>query len=458
MNYVSIWYHCYWLHDYQSRIALSAYLYWFGSLIVGSLFVFIFLQYLQNIITTFAGTGTDGVSGDGGPATSAQLGNPSGIATDISGNLYIADNTYYSIRKVNKAGIITTFAGRGSVWGDGVQATSALLSYPMAVTSDISGNVYICDQLDAVIRMVASTGIITTIAGSGTMGTSGDGGPATSADLYFPQGVAVDTSGNVYICDFYNSKTRLVTSSGIIANFAGGGSVLGDGGPATSASLSSPWGIAVDIFSNNVYICDSGNNRIRMVNSTGIITTIAGVGTSGGSGDGGAATAAQLNSPRGVAIDIHGNVYIADSGNQKIRFVSSTGIITTIAGTGVPGSSGDGGPASSAKLYQPQGVALDAHGHLYITESVDRKVRSVLLSASPTVSPTQPPTGPTSQPSAQPSKQPSQQPTSRPSRPSGQPSRQPSGMAVVDIGLNPSILSSNHAPVSTLTVILTLLI
>ena len=445
------------MHDCQSRIALSAYLYRVESLIVGSLFVFIFLQYLQNIITTFAGTGIAGVSGDGGPATSAQLASQlAGIATDISGNVYVADLVGSTIRKVNKAGIITTFAGGGGVLGDGSPATYVVLDNPTAVTSDISGNVYICDQVNFRILKVASTGIVTTIAGTGTMGTSGDGGPATSADLYFPRGVAADTSGNVYITDYYNSKVRRVSSIGIITNFAGGGSVLGDGGPATSVSLGNPWGIAVDIFSNNVYICDAINDRIRMVNSTGIITTIAG-GTHGGAGDGGAATAAQLNYPTGVAIDRFGNVYIADSLNHKIRLVSSTGIITTIAGTGVPGSGGGGGPASSAQLNYPQGVALDAHGHLYIADNLNNKVRSVFLSASPTVSPTPPPTGPSSQPSAQPSKQPSQQPTSRPSRPSGQPSRQPSGMAVVDIGLNPSILSSNHAPVSTLTAILTLL-
>ena len=156
MNYVSIWYHCYWLHDCQSRIALSDYLYWFGSLIVGSLFVFIFLQYLQNIITTFAGTGIAGVSGDGGPATSAQLGAPWGIATDISGNLYITDVDDNLIRKVNKAGIITTFAGGGGVLGDGGPATLAQLYYPKAVAPDISGNVYICDGGYFRIRKVAS--------------------------------------------------------------------------------------------------------------------------------------------------------------------------------------------------------------------------------------------------------------------------------------------------------------
>ena len=590
------------------------------------------------------------------------------------------------------------------------------------------------------------TGIITTIAGTGTSGyiggVLGDGSPATAADLYYPWGVAVDTSGNVYICDYYNSKIRKVTSSGIITTFAGGSSVLGDGGPATSASLGNPSCLAVDISSNNVYICDTSYNRIRMVNSTGIITTIAGVGTSGGSGDGGAATAAQLNSPRGVAIDIHGNVYIADTNSQKIRLVSSAGFITTFAGVETSSyvvDSGDGGPASSAHLLVPFSVAVDKSGdnvytstspsyafykvrsisvtrqpsqqaaivstfsytgssqtytlpstgchslHVlacgaaggqtystagygtcivatvvvpatlqsfyvmvggmgsgsypsvnmgwngggygttnggpylcgaggggatdfrtvlndlstrfmvaaggggtgswgnqytgyasinggnggsvggsgsageynswadgsttggqggtqtaggaagtstwnlgstngigntgsfgvgadslmvrvllmgsssyicsggggggwygggsgfwtgggggssYITPSYIRNVVSSLPTNTqnangyatitcnplPTVSPTPPPTGPSSQPSAQPSKQPSQQPTSRPSRPSGQPSRQPSGMAVVDIGLNPSILSSNHAPVSTLTVILTLLI
>ena len=279
---------------------------------------------VQNIITTFAGTGNAGYGGDGGAATSAQINYPNGIFVGTSGNVYIADTTNSKIRMVTSAGIITTLAGTGTTGssGDGGAATSAQLNSPYGVSADISGNVYIAVQGNNKIRMVTSTGIITTIAGTGTYGSSGDGGAATSAQLNSPYGVSVDISGNVYIADTYNSKIRKVTSTGIIITIAGTGTDgrSGDGGAATSAQLNGPSGVSVDI-SGNVYIADGSNSKIRMVTSTGIITTFAGMGTQGDSGDGGAATAAQLNYPSGVSVDISGNVYIADISNSKIRLV-----------------------------------------------------------------------------------------------------------------------------------------
>ena len=220
--------------------------------------------------------------------------------------------------------------------------------------------------------------IITTIAGTGSTGSSGDRGAASSALLNNPVGVSVDISGNVYIADSLNHKIRMVTSAGIITTFAGTGiqGSNGDGGAATSAQLNYPVWVTVGI-SGNVYIADYFNNKIRMVTSTGIITTIAGTGVEGSSGDGGAATSAQLYYPRGVSVDISGNVYIADFGNHKIRMVTSTGIITTIAGTGVGGSSGDGGAATSAQLYYPEGVSVDISGNVYIADTYNSKIRVV---------------------------------------------------------------------------------
>ena len=287
---------------------------------------------------TIAGTGTAGSSGDSGAATLAQLNSPNGLSADANGNVYIADYSNNKIRRVNSAGTITTFAGtgvRGST-GDGAAATLALLFWPSGVALDMSGNVYIADQVNNKLRMVNSAGIITTFAGTGFGapsfgGSTGDGAAATLAQLYYPTGIAVDISGNVYIADYGNNKIRRVNSAGIITTYAGtgfganvypktGGS-LGDGGAATSAQLYYPNGIALDI-SGNVYIVDLGNNKIRKVSSAGIITTYAGTGTAGSTGDGNVATSAQLNIPTGVALDISGgNVYIADASNNKIRII-----------------------------------------------------------------------------------------------------------------------------------------
>ena len=332
-----------------------------------------------DIITTFAGGGGGG--GDGIPATYAYLSYPYGVAVDIFGIVFIADYFDNKIRMISSSGIITTFAGTGMSGssGDGGEATSAQLSLPMGASADSSGKVYIADSGNHKIRMVSSTGIITTFAGTGSIGSNGDGGAATSAKFSSPTGVSADNSGNVYIIDYGNQKIRMVTSTGIITTVAGTGwwGSSGDGGAATSAQLFDPYGVAADI-SGNVYIADRGDNKIRMVSSAGIITTIAGTGTRGISGDGGAATSAQLCEPFGVAVDISGNVYVADYWNHKIRMVSSTGIITTFAGTGTAGSSGDGGAATSARLYYPFGVAADGNGQLvYIADSQNQKIRMV---------------------------------------------------------------------------------
>lgn len=337
--------------------------------------------YADGIITTIAGNATVGYSGDGGPATSAQLYWPTGMAIDRIGDVYIADEGNNRVRKVSADGIISTVAGNGTPGyaGDGGIATSASLHAPTGVALDNSGNIYIADSLNHCIRKVSTEGLISTIAGNGSIGLSGDGGLATSAQLNTPSGVALDNSGNVYVADQNNNRIRKINTSGIISTVAGISSgYAGDGYDATFALINGPYGIALDS-SGNLYIADENNNRIRRVNTSGIISTIAGDGTPGFSGDGFASTSAQLYLPTGVAVDAPGNVYISDSINSRIRKIDASGIITTVAGNGVQGWAGDGGSATDAELYGPYGVSLDILGNIYIADYGNNIVRKVIL-------------------------------------------------------------------------------
>jgi sugar lactone lactonase YvrE len=352
-------------------------------------------------IYTIAGTGTFGYTGDGDSAISAHLNNPNGLAFDAAGNVYFADLTNNVIRKVTKStGKISTVVGTyytGSTWnygGDGGPADSAWLGGPLGIATDTAGNLYIADNLNNVIRKVtASTGIITTVAGDFMAidmpwAFSGDGGPATSAELNSPWGVALDAAGNIYIADQgYDVIRKVTVSTGIITTVAGNGNggYTGDGGLATSAELNAPDGVTIDA-AGNIYISDDGNNVIRKVTaSTGKISTIAGYRNAGYSGDGGPADSAKLNDPSlGVAIDAAGNIYIADDGNNVIRRVdASTGKISTICGNGNIGYTGDGGPADSALLNGPEAVALDDSGNIYISDgnNVIREIRESMGSA-----------------------------------------------------------------------------
>jgi sugar lactone lactonase YvrE len=333
-------------------------------------------------IYTYAGNGIQGYSGDGGAASTAELSWPRGVSLDAGGNLYIADTSNDRIRRVDAAsGIVTTVVGgtQGSS-GDGGPAISAELSYPEGVTSDAAGNLYIADTLNNRIRKVdAATGIITTVAGNGTGGFGGDGGLATNALLDVPAAVALDTSGDIYVADTGNNCIRRVDAiTGIIITVAGDGNAgfSGDGGPATKAELTTPFGIAVDA-SGNLYI--PGDLRIREVSAaTAIITTIAGNGIQGYSGDGGPAVDAEFWDTEGVTVDTSGNLYIADTADGTIRRVSAaTGIIITVAGDGVDGYGGDGGPTTSAELHYPEDAALDGAGNLYIADTWNNRVRVV---------------------------------------------------------------------------------
>jgi PKD repeat protein len=332
-------------------------------------------------IYTVAGLGTQGFSGDGGQATSAQLNYPAGGAVDAQGNLYIADNSNHRIRKVSPAGVITTVAGDGlpGYGGDGGQATSAMLDFPDGVAVDPHGDLFIADSLNNRVREVSPAGVITTVAGNGIAGFSGDGGQATSAELDNPTGVAVGPGGVLYIADEANERIREVHANGIITTAAGTGvtGFSGDGGPAGSAELNTPLSVATDS-QGDLYIADASNWRVRKVDASGTITTIAGNGTAGFSGDGGQATSAEISLPRGVAVDPAGNVYIADFSNYRVRKVTPDGRIGSIAGNGILGFSGDGGQALSAELGSVYGVATDAGGDAFVFDSSNQRVREVV--------------------------------------------------------------------------------
>jgi uncharacterized protein (TIGR03437 family) len=335
-------------------------------------------------ITTVAGIAgfSFGYAGDGGPALQAQFDGLFSIAVDSAGNLYIADQFNNRIRKVS-GGNINFIVGDGTAGylGDTAAANVAEVDEPTGVTLDSKGNLYIADYRNNVIREVNSAGVITTVAGDNGAGGgySGDNAAATSAQLNLPISVAVDSAGNMYIADTSNNRIRKVTvSTGFITTLTGATLTgdQGDGGAAINALINTPIAICVDTF-GNVYFSDQDNHKIRRIAVNGIITTVAGNGSPGFSGDGGPATSAQLFYPKGIALDQQGNLYIADYSNQRIRRVSANGIIETIAGIGKPGDFGDGGPANQAELNFPTGVAVDNSGNVFVADNQNYLVRKL---------------------------------------------------------------------------------
>ncbi len=329
-------------------------------------------------ISTIAGVGLSGSTGDTGLATAARINFPQSVKLDSSGNLYIADTSNHRIRKVDTSGIITTFAGTGIAGsiGDGGAATSARLNNPRSIAFDSSGNMYIADTSNHRIRKIDTSGNISTYAGS-SAGLSGDGGAASSAQFSGPQGIFIDSSDNIYVADTGNSRIRKIDTSGNISTIAGTSSGFsGDGGAATGAQLAAPVFAALD-GSGNLYIADTSNNRIRKVDTSGDISTYAGTGVTTYGGDGGVATMAQFSTPQNVAVDSAGNVYMADSGHHRIRKIDTSGNISTYAGTGTAGLTGDGGPATSARINTPLGLAVDSADNLYIAEGNNSRIRKV---------------------------------------------------------------------------------
>jgi sugar lactone lactonase YvrE len=368
------------------------------------------------IITTVAGTGVVGSLGDGGPATAAQLHTPFRVAVNGSGDLFISE--FYRIRRVDHTtGIISTYVGTGTdgFSGDGGLATEAMISTVGGLAFDASGNLYFSDAYNNRIRRVdAMTGIVTTIAGTGAYSFSGDGGPALAACFKDPLGLAFDHSGNLLIAELESFRIRKINmTTGIITTVAGSGpslTVTGDGGPATAAHLAAPFDVVADE-SNNFYFASQVGNDVRKVDAlTGIITTLAGDGISGYSGDGGPSTAARLNGPKGLGIDGLGNIYVMDRSNYRVRRIDkATGVINTVVGNGVQGYAGDGGPATEAEIALADDAVLDASGNLYIADTTNFRVRKitgpllvptpdVTSSHTPTATPTPTSTGPTGTP------------------------------------------------------------
>jgi len=335
------------------------------------------------LIKTFAGTDSAGYSGNGGLATLARLHNCTGVAYDGAGNIYVADRANNVVRKINTNGFISTFAGNDTAGysGDGGKATLAKLNQPYGVATDPTGNVYIADYGNNAIRIVSPAGNIFTFAGGNHAGYSGDGAKAKSAQLFGPEAVAVDQSGNIYIADANNNAVRIVYAvDSFISTFAGIGypGYSGDGNAAIAAQLNGPASLAIDLY-GNVYIADYLNSVVRRVDTNGNISTFAGTGLGGYSGDGGAAVAAELHYPAGIAIYGFGTVYIADEGNNVIRAVDTSGMISTFAGTVTNGYRGDGGNANAAELSSPRGIAVDALSRLFIADYGNNVVRVVYI-------------------------------------------------------------------------------
>jgi alpha-tubulin suppressor-like RCC1 family protein/sugar lactone lactonase YvrE len=332
-------------------------------------------------ITTLAGDGNAAFAGDNGPAIAASLNGPIGITVDVSGNLFISDTFNCRVRKVDSVTkIISTIAGNGNTGfnGDNIIATAATVDSPRGIVVNSLGTVYFIEDYNHRLRSITTDGIIHTVAGSGAAGYGGDGGAATDANLNLPRSIAYDSSGNLFIADLSNHRIRKISTGNIISTVAGSGTAgfSGDGLAATAARLDSPYGIAVDN-TGNIYIADTNNNRIRKVAINGVISTIAGTGVAAYSGDGSNATAAGLNAPHGVAIDGNGIVYIADTGNHRIRTVTLDGRIYTIAGDGVAGYGGENGPATGARLNSPRALTVDSSGTLFIADTENNRIRKV---------------------------------------------------------------------------------
>lgn len=344
-------------------------------------------------LRNYIGTGTAGYAGDSAAADAAttQLNYPMAIARAANGTLYIADTFNQRIRSVGTDGVIKTVVGTGTpgFGGDGAAATAALIASPYGVAVDTAGNLYFTDTRNMMVRKVSTSGTITKLAGSGVQGFGGDDGNAVDALMNLPTGIVVDASGSVYVADTLNHRVRKITTDGKISTYAGTGEPNsgGDGKPAKEATLYHPQALALDS-AGNLYIGDTYNQRVRKVSTSGIITTYVGSGAQGYRGDGGQATSAQLNYPMGLYVDASGVLYIVDSYNGRVRAVTENGVIRTIAGSGRFGDFGDGVPALTADLRFPRGITGDGSGGFFLLDTDNNRIRRLTPDAqAPAVNP-----------------------------------------------------------------------
>lgn len=339
------------------------------------------ISFGQQIISTVAGSGSSGFGGDNGAVTAASIDGPSGIVFDTSGNMYISEWNNHVIRKVTPSGIITTYAGQGGVpgfGGDNGPATAALLNRPIKIFMDSIQNLYIAEYGNNRIRKVNAAGTITTVVGTGSASYNGDGLQATATNIDRPNGVYMTYSGDLIFSDCAHYRIRKVNAAGVVSTIAGTGvaGYSGNGVPATTAMLNLAFGVTADR-AGNIYIGDGLNNRVRKISAAGIITTIAGNGTAGSSGDGGLATAALVYNAVDAQVDDSGNVYIADQLNYKVRMINTAGVISTVVGVGTLGFFGDRGPATNAKINQCNDVEIGHDGKIYITDNLNNRIRVV---------------------------------------------------------------------------------
>lgn len=328
------------------------------------------------LTTTIAGSGLVGaVNGTG---TNASFNNPFGVATDPLGNLYVVDHLNNLIRKITPAGVVTTFAGSGAIGKQDGIGTAASFNNPTGIAVDRAGNVYVADVSNNLIRKITPAGVVTTLAGSGASGSAD--GQGTAASFNNPSGLAVDAAGNLYVADLLNNKIRKITPGGLVTTLAGTGFSGAQDGDGSSATFNQPDGLAVDL-QGNVYVCDLSNNKIRKITPAGFVSTIAGSGQTGDVD--GIGTAASFNQPFGIAIDEHGNLYVADTGNEKIKEITPAGLVSTLAGTGAKGS--NNGVSTSASFYQPTGLVSDGAGDIYVSDEFNQLIRKVVVSSDYTI-------------------------------------------------------------------------
>jgi sugar lactone lactonase YvrE len=318
--------------------------------------------------STLAGSG--GAGSTDATGTLASFNRPSGLAVDASGNVYVADQFNNKIRKITPDGVVTTFAGRNNAGRMDGTGAGAAFSSPTDVAIDPSGNIYVADASNNKIRKITPAAVVTTFAGTGQQGYFDATG--TAAIFNSPTGVATDAAGNIYVADQGNSMIRKITPAGVVTTLAGNGGNGSSDGTGTAASFYNPWGVATDAW-GNIYVADTRNNKIRMITPTGVVSTLAGNGTAGFAD--GAGTTASFNFPLSVATDAAGNIYVADGGNNRIRKIAPGGVVTTLAGNGTAGAV-DGFNVNS--FNSPYGVATDAFGNIYVADRGNNTIRKVL--------------------------------------------------------------------------------